>query len=123
MKSRGMRSLLSCMVLLSLTAYGSFASAESKSFSPAYTIDKIFNYSTYAIVRITPSNPVTFTNGQCGPLGNVFVINFGADPNLKVLYNTALAAFMLGKTIGYGVTNDCFAWNGGVPSAYRIDIQ
>jgi hypothetical protein len=83
-------------------------------------ITKIQSYDTYVAITFSPS----FTNNEgCAGAGqaNSLVIDLTSSAHAKSMYATALAAYMQGKNVGFGI-NGCYAWGGGVPKAYRIDI-
>ncbi len=86
------------------------------------TITGISTYNNWAVVKFSPS----YTNnlGCAGSSKNTTaVIDWSANADLKAMYVTALAAYTGGKAIGLGILGCSSKYGGGVPIAYRIDVN
>lgn len=92
--------------------------AASSQVSADRTITWIGIYTNFAFVIFTPAVPNL--EGCPYTTGDEVVIDWTNDPNAKGMYATALAAYLAGQKVGFGV-NGCHA--GGAPLAYRIDVK
>lgn len=52
--------------------------------------------------------------------GDEVISDWTADPNAKAMYATALAAYLAGQKVGFGVSG-CYP--GSAPLAYRVDVK
>jgi hypothetical protein len=88
---------------------------------PARKITSIQAYGKGAAIHF-PS----YTNAQ-GCVGaqatNTVFIDFAASPDLKSPFAAVLAAYLSGKSVGFGI-DGCYAgYGGGVPTVYRVDVE
>jgi hypothetical protein len=87
------------------------------------TIVRVSVYDGYAAVEYTPS--LTNTLSCTGSIANRFaIIDWRVDPDKKTMYSAALGAYLIGKTVGMGLTDGagCSTFGGGTPVIYRLDI-
>lgn len=86
------------------------------------TITEVHAYSTG--VTFTYS-PVSTGSYNCSGAGATYAvhIDWTADPDLKILYSVALAAYTSGKQVGFGVDGCVAGYGGDVPKIYRIDVK
>ena len=97
-------------ILFSGVASANFNVPENQ--QPIFTIQKISTAKTNVVLYLDSNH------GACG--GSVeAVIDWSADPEVKNLYSTALAAFSAGKKVGFGAY-DCSG--SSTISIYRIDV-
>jgi hypothetical protein len=117
MKS-GIKSLAAVVLCLGV-AINALAAAET---IPERKIVKMQVYAKGAAIQYSPS--YANSQGCAGSAANSIVfIDLTATPELKVAIGSALAAYMAGKQVGFGI-NGCYAGYGdGIPTVYRVDIQ
>ena len=83
------------------------------------SVVNITHYWRFAVIEYSPD----FTNNigcASSRSSSHAVISWAGRPDMKALLATVLLAQSLGNKIGLGISG-CFAWDGGVPSIYRID--
>ena len=119
MRPTGMTSWLLGAATLALSGG---ALAQTQQIPPDRTIDHIFNYRTYAVIRYTPPLTSTLGCGAGAAANNHVVLSWETDPNMKFQFATMLTAHALKKKIGFGV-NKCHPWGGGIPMMYRIESK
>jgi hypothetical protein len=86
------------------------------------TVTRIHVYQGFAVIRFSPG----FANNlNCGgSVQNQYaVLDWRENDFIKDMYPSVLAAYLLGKKIGFGLNDNCFGFGGGVPSIYRIDVE
>lgn len=69
-------------------------------------------------IRFTPAIPNL--EGCPYSAGDEVIIDWTTDPNAKAMYATALAAYLAGQKVGFGVSG-CYP--GSAPLAYRVDVK
>jgi hypothetical protein len=108
--------------LLIASVASSAALAATEQIPADRTITQVRTYSWGAAIHFTPA----FTNGQgcAGAVANSTVfIDYNTDANMKSLYAAALAAYLAGKRVGFGIDGCQTNYGGGTPKTYRIDVN
>lgn len=98
----------------------------ANAFAAAETIPerKIIKMQVYAKGAAIQYSPVFANNQACagGAANSIVFIDLAANPELKTAIGSALAAYMAGKQVGFGI-DGCYAgYGGGVPTVYRVDV-
>lgn len=93
------------------------AGAASTQVPPDRTITKMGLYSSLGYIEFTPAIPGL--EGCSYTAGDQVGIDWSTDANAKTIYATALAAYLAGQKVGFGVSG-CNA--GGLPLVYRVDV-
>ena len=97
------------------------ALSDSTPSPPSATIEMITTYATYAAVKFSPSYLNQLNCGGANQYDHV-VIDWKDTPDTKDMLSAALAAYSLGKNVGFGMKG-CYPWKGGTPKATRIEIS
>lgn len=100
-----------------IAAYALVAAAQSQ-VSADRTITSMGAYGNVGYVNFTPAIP-NLEGCPYAP-GDEVVIDWTTDPNAKLMYATALAAYLAGQKVGFGVSG---CYSGGAPLAYRVDVK
>lgn len=84
------------------------------------TITTILVYPTYAVINYTPA----FSNSLCASsyTTSAAVLDWSTDTDFKSVLPALLAAKLLGKQVGFGISSVCHPALGGVPRIYRVDL-
>lgn len=98
-------------------AYSLAASATSQ-VAVDRTITQLGSYNNLAYIVFTPAMPNL--EGCSYTTGDQVAIDWSTNPDAKAMYATALAAYLSGQKVGFGVTG---CHSGGLPLAYRIDVK
>jgi hypothetical protein len=94
------------------------------------TIVEVRTYLNYASVKYSPA--FTTNTGCPGTVATEYaIIDWSVNADNKNIYNAALAAFLLGKTVGFGINNldvdgglySCHDFGAGTPTIYRLDMD
>jgi hypothetical protein len=100
-----------------MTGYAIVAHASTQ-IPPDRTITSIGAYGNVGYIVFTPAVP---NLENCAYLnGDQVIIDWTADPNAKAMYATALAAYLAGHKVGFGVSG-CYPGSSAV--AYRVDVK
>lgn len=103
--------------VFALAAVGT-AFAAPQTVEPTQDIQGVSTSTTFAVIELADTIATS-----CNDEGttNHIVIEWKLAPDRKVLYGTAMAAYSLGKKVGF-VLNGCHRFDGGTPMAIRVDI-
>ena len=117
-----LKSLNRILLLLCTLIFTVSLSAATDRITPDKTIINISTYETYAAIKYSSTG--TFTTVSCSSSNDHtwVVIDWSTNSNNKTLFNSALAAYALGKKVGFGINDNCHPFGGGVPRVYRVDI-
>ena len=104
-----------------LVGQTALAASDSTPSPPAGTIEMITTYSSYAVIKFSPSYLNQLNCGGANQYDHI-VIDWKDTPDKKAMLSTALAAYSLQKKVGFGM-NGCHPWKGGTPKATRVEIS
>ncbi|MCW8877828.1 MAG: hypothetical protein OQK04_03345 [Kangiellaceae bacterium] len=85
-------------------------------------ITEIHVYSTSASIKFTPADSANYGcsgNSQ----GSSVIISWAGNEDMKAMYSTILAAYMAGKTVGFGVQGCLNGYFNETPLIYRVDLN
>ena len=82
------------------------------------TILQIGSYADMGYIVFAP--PVPNLEGCSYSVGDQVAIDWSGNPNNKSIYATALAAYLSGQKVGFGVSG---CHSGGLPVLYRVDVR
>jgi len=86
------------------------------------TIIELHTYTTGVSLKYSPVSSSAY--GCSGASATYTVhIDWTTDPDLKLLYSAALAAYAAGKKVGFGVDGCVAGYGGDVPKVYRLDVS
>ena len=92
----------------------SVSSLASEQISANRTITAVHSYKNGASFVYSPSSGNGLGCSGSGASKHVH-IDWGADENYKAMYSLALAAYMAGKEVGFGVNGCVSAFGGSIP--------
>jgi hypothetical protein len=116
MKKKWTRMLLRALAVAGVAGYAVVAGATSQ-VGPNRTIVSIGTYADLGYITFSPAIPGL--EGCSYTAGDQVGIDWSTNANNKSIYATALAAYLAGQKVGFGVSG-CHA--GGLPLLYRIDV-
>lgn len=119
-----MRDFAIGLIVMTLTCAGSSAAwAQASQVPTSRTLVKVYTYSTYAVVKFSPSFSLTYSCGTDPSKTQFAAIDWASDSGMKNLFATALVAKASGDTVGFGLSGCYDQWSGGIPRVYRIEIS
>ena len=81
------------------------------------TITSMGSYENIGFIAFTPA---IANSENCAYInGDQVIIDWTSSPNAKTMYATALAAYVAGRKIGFGISG-CYP--GSAPLVYRVDV-
>lgn len=94
------------------------AAAASTQVPPDRTILQIGSYADLGYIVFSPAVPNL--EGCSYTTGDQVAIDWSTNANNKSIYATALAAYLAGQKVGFGVSG---CYSSGLPLLYRIDVK
>ena len=101
-----------------MAALYALTASASTQVSPDRTITSIGAYGNMGYVVFSPAVPGLESCPYAN--GDIVYFDWGTNPDAKTMYATAMAAYLAGQKVGFGVTG-CVP--GSAPIAYRIDVK
>jgi len=117
MKKNAIRTLLRALAAAVLAGYTLIAAATTQ-IAPDRTILQIGSYADLGYIVFSPAVPNL--EGCSYTTGDQVAVDWSTNPNNKSIYATALAAYLAGQKVGFGVSG-CYST--GLPLLYRIDVK
>ena len=113
--------LRAVIFLLTILSTGVPGAAWADNIPVDRTVVMIRTYENYAVVAFSP--PFANNLGCAGsPANSHAAILFDTVPDKKAQLASVMMAMSLKQKIGLGISG-CFAWGGGIPKVYRVDLR
>lgn len=113
--------LLPVVFLLTILFTGAPGTAWADGFAVDRTVLMVRTYEQYAVIEFSPAYANNLSCGTAGLRNSHAAILWNNNPDGKGQLATALMAMAANMKIGLGIQG-CFAWGGGIPKVYRIDV-
>ena len=116
-------------IAIGLLLFSTSIFAATQGIPATRTITLIQTYEDYAAVYISPTFSDSLSGCTSTVEGQAYVIDWSTNTGAKALYNAALAAFLLGKTVGFGISDaTCHPYGSGSGAngsaiIYRVDMS